>query len=255
VEYNIVEMNRKMFVLGGNSFVAKVFHEVVKDHENVFALSKEELNFLEPASYSIFDFSNSIIVDFVNVNNGNEQDIMACNYYGFSSFCRFLKGHAFNFRYVYISTISTLCEQHVAASPYVRSKKLAEEFLMKAGIDFQIMRLSYPIGKGESKLRLISRLIQSLKEGQNLEISNYLINLNYVKDVAKHIYQNISRETQIFVSNNQYVLLGDAVLLLKDMLKSASQLLILDVKYQFAPMSDNPYVPSRNIKDVLIDMI
>jgi nucleoside-diphosphate-sugar epimerase len=245
----------KVFILGAKSFVGKSLHDLIKDKEESYLVSKEKINFLDTATFQNINFNSSIIVDCINVNNGNEKDIMNCNITGFSSFLNYLKKNATDFKYIYISTVSVLSKESVETSHYVKSKKNAEEFLINSGINYQIVRLSYPIGKNENSNRLISRLIENLKNNKPISVNNVLINLNCISDVVKEIYHQFSNSGIFFISNNQYLYLKEIVLLLKDKLNSKSTVEVFETQNQFQPLSEHPFIPSVDIKSTLLQMI
>ncbi len=246
----------KIYILGSDSFVGKVFYSTLKDHnKECYPLSKKELNFLKPETFSSFNFNNSVIIDFINVNNGVEKEIMDCNYLGFTFFCKYLLSNAENFKYVYVSSVSVISEEIVNANAYVRSKKLAEDFLTVSGIDYRLIRLSYPIGKNENKNRLITRLINNLKADKHISVSHTMVNLNSVEEVAEHIYLHLLQNKELFVSNNWYVDLCDIVLFLKQHLNSKSNIEMTEAAFQFTPISETPYVANRSIYETLLEMI
>jgi len=245
----------KVFILGANSFVGKSLHNLIKKKEKSYLVSKEKINFSDPSTFKSINFNNSIIVDCININIGNEKNIFDCNVTGFSQFIEYLKNNAVNFKYIYISSISVLSKESIETSPYVTSKKMAEQFLINSGVNYQIMRLSYPIGKNENSNRLISRLIDNLKYNKPITVNNILINLNNISDVVEAIYREFSKSGIFFISNNQYVYLKDIVLFLKDKLNSKSTVEVLETQNQFQPLSEHPFVSTVGIKSTLLQMI
>lgn len=242
-------------ILGENSFVGKSLYNFLasKCLESQI-ISKQTLNFLDVSTFSNLIFSNSIIIDFVNVNNGVESEIMNCNFYGFKNFIDYLKSTQINVTYVYISTISVLSVTAVNSSVYVKSKKLAEDYLIDSGLNYQIQRLSYPIGRGENNKRLISRIIKDLKEGKTITVNNTLINLNDINDVVNGIFSQLLKNRISFISNNKYLYLSDIVFFLKEAIKSKSQINVEELENKFVPVSDTPTELS-DIKETLLKMI
>ena len=220
---------------------------------NYIGLNKVNLNFLDENSFSNADFSNSIIFDFININNGNEEEIKTCNNYGFQKFVDHIKKSNHNVNYVYISTISVLSDVS-EQNAYVKSKKAAELYLINSGINYQLQRLSYPIGKGENNKRLISRLISDLRANKDITINNVLLNLNPVKDVVEAIYKEALKSPTTFISNNQYLYLKDVVDFLKRELNSKSVVISKEVKNSFTPISDYP-IKCGDIYETLREMI
>jgi len=245
----------KIFILGAGSFVGRFFFDHIKEKENCSLISKNEINFLDLKTFSNIDFNNSIILDCINVNNGTENEIMECNYFGFQKFCNYLKANQTIVKYVYVSTISVLSQEAVESSAYVRSKKIAEDYLMQSGIDYQLMRLSYPIGKGENSNRLISRLISNLKADRDININDISINLNYINDVVLQMYAELSKSKQVFISNNIYAPLKEVVFYLKARLGSKSNITITEAIDYFKPLTKTPFTPSLDLKSVLSEML
>lgn len=241
----------KIYILGQNSFVGKALYTIISDKEDCHLISRSEIDFLNKETFSNINFDDSIIIDCINVNNGNADQIMKCNYTGFVDFCTFLKKSHKNVNYVYISSISTISEEVVAKNIYVASKKKAEDFLISSGLDYQIVRLSYPIGKGENKDRLVSRMIDLLKHNKEINIQDIQINFNDVNEVSTSIYDQLLKDRIIFVSNNIYTSLYDAILFLKKTLKSESIIHKTDVERQFTPKSEKPYASKIELKDLL----
>ena len=246
---------KKIYILGGNGFVGRSLFDFLKAREQCFLVTKEQINFLKPETFSNLSFDNSIIIDCVNVNNNKELDIMDCNYRGLLSFTAYLGKTAVSFNYVYISTISVLSDESVKTNVYVRSKKMAEDHLLSSGMDCQIIRLSYPIGSGENKARLISRLIGNLRLNESILIQDVLINLNDIGDVVAAIYDHLLKEPLIFISSNQYISLSEVVYFLKKQLNSESKIEVKKTDAQFTPKAHEPFVPSKNIKDTLFSML
>ncbi len=245
----------KFLILGKNSFVAGALFDLVKNKEEALLISKDDLDFTNKNTFKNIDFDNSTIIDCVNVNNGNSEEIMRCNVNGFKDFCNYIRSTAKSIKYVYVSTISVLSEDAIASSVYVQSKKQAEEYLISSGIDYHIIRLSYPIGPGENKNRLITRLINNLKDNQLIKINNILINLNDINDVVKSMYGSFFKSKISFISNNKYMYLSDVVFFLKERIGSQSLIEVIEVKEQFSPLSDTPFLESTNIKNTLLKMI
>ena len=245
----------KIYILGQNSFVGKALYAFIRDKENCQLVSRQEIDFLSKETFSNINFDNSIIIDCINVNNGNADQIMKCNYTGFVDFCTYLKKSHQNVKYVYISSISTIAEEIVDKNVYVGSKKKAEDFLISSGLDYQIVRLSYPIGKGENKDRLVSRMIDLLKNNKEINIQDIQINFNDVNEVCVSIYDQLFKDRVIFVSNNSYTSLYDAILFLKKALKSDSIIHKTDVEQQFTPKSEKPYTSKRELKELLLTLV
>jgi dTDP-4-dehydrorhamnose reductase len=245
----------KILILGENSFVGKSLYAFLKDKEDCRLVSRKEIDFSDHHTFSNINFHHTVIVDCININNGNEQEIMACNDIGFRAFIDYLKANAQPMRYIYVSTISVLSEEAVRMSAYVRSKKTAEDHLLASGITHHIMRLSYPIGRGENKSRLISRLIESFKQGKPVAVKTVPVNLNAIEDVVKDMYAKMGKEGISFISNNIYKSLSEIALFLKEQLASTSTLQIEEINDDFRPLSETPFIPSKTPEATLSAML
>lgn len=242
-------------ILGAGGFVGRHLAEFVNSRTECVAVDRKTLDFLDSNTYSNIDFTNTTIIDCVNVNNGNEREMMTCNVEGFGNFLSWLSNSFNTVHYVYLSTVSVLLPEAVEASAYVRSKKLAEESLKQSGLSYQIMRLSYPVGRGENPQRLLPKLISEMKNNRPLKLNDISINLNDVNDVVKDIYRKIGTATETFISSNNYQRLPDVIGWLRDLLKSESTIQVNPAEKQADPVSDQPFVPARDIRETLKDLI
>lgn len=218
-------------------------------------VNRMKIDFLKPDSFLNISFSNETIIDCINVNNGVAEDIMNCNLKGFKWFVDYLTQHDFSGKYVYISTISVLDDAALKGSVYVRSKREAEDYLKQSGLDYQIIRISYPFGKKENPQRLLPRLKKQLENNEPVKINNIKINLNFIEDVVNTVFNSIGKNCEMFISNNQYVYLEDVVYRMKQKLRSESVIEILPAKTSFMPLSETPYSCKYNVLDKLEDTI
>lgn len=225
--------------------------------ENILCVgvSRKQIDFLNAESFSNISFSNETIIDCINVNNGVAEDIIKCNISGFIMFVEHLKRNNFSGKYVYISTVSTLDNEAVKGSVYVKSKKEAEDYLKQSGLDYQLIRISYPFGKNENQQRLLPRLKKQLENNLLIKVNNIKINLNLIDDVVKAIYDCIGKNKEVFISNNQYVLLGDVVMRMKHALKSKSKVELEPSATSFIPLSETPYYCNYNVLDKLEEVL
>lgn len=242
-----------VIILGKNSFIAKKLSYILGSSCKL--LSRNEIDFLIPGTFSNIDFNDTVIIDCINVNNGNEAEIIASNFIGFTNFCKYLVENKIKIKYIYISTISTISDVSVKSSVYIRSKKLAEDYLLNSGLDCQIIRLSYPFGIGENKQRLLSRIIKSLKENREIKINDVKINLNYVDDVCINIVNRLLTKKIIFISNNHYSSLYDYVMYLKKAIQSKSNVEKIVSTFNFMPLTDLPFKQARSNYDILLEML
>lgn len=246
---------KKCYILGSSGFLGK--NLLLHKPENFFCvgIDKSQIDFLNAESFSNIYFSDEIIIDCINVNNGVEEDIFNCNVKGFELFIEHLKHHNFSGKYVYISTISVLDEGALRGSAYVRSKKKAEDHLKESGLDYQIIRISYPFGQHENPQRLLPRLTNQLRNNLPVKLNNIKINLNFIEDVVEAIFNSIGKNQEIFISNNQYVTLGDLVERIRYKLNSSSTIEIESSGTSFMPISETPYTCKYNVLDKVEEVL
>ena len=201
------------------------------------------MDILNPKSFYNVDFDNSIIIDCINVNNGNKIEIENCNIRGFNSFMGHLTKNHKSIKYLYFSTISVLSEEIRKQNMYVHSKFIAENLLISSSkLNHHIVRLSYPIGKGENVMRLISRFVKSIKEGNMLSLSDIKINITPIECISQQINHLVKFETNkiTFLSNNVYTSLIEIVNCLGFLLKKEPIYKITHENNHFEPKSDMP---------------
>ena len=145
--------------------------------DKIVTLSRAEFQFGNLADYSKYSFSNSIIVDCISRIDGSEVEVYDNNFVKLAGFIDFLKNQHQDFVYVYFSTLSTSDEKVKEQNHYVRSKADAENYIEKNIKEYRIIQLSFPFGKGESSQRLISRLINKIKNNEKLVINDFSLSL------------------------------------------------------------------------------
>lgn len=248
---------QKVFLLGSTGFVGKNISSELAKKYNVIELARSQFDFLNSNTFLEIDFSNSIIVDCINVNNGNAGEIINCNVNGFQMFIDFITQNHVNVKYLYFSSISVLSEEIKKQNIYVNSKFIAEKYLMHSGLIYHIVRLSYPIGKGENPNRLISRFIKSIKEKQTLSLSNIKINITPIKCIANDINSLVRFDGNrvTFFSSNVYLSLTEIVDKIGDLLNVKPNYTVTKSDNRFEPVSDNPINCSIDLISCLKDMI
>lgn len=248
-------MKDKCYILGASGFLGSYLSAYKSKDYEIIGLNKSNINFLKESTFSNISFSNETIIDCININNGVDEDIINCNIVGFKTFIDYLRNISFKGKYIYISTISVLDKAACDSSVYVKSKKQAEDILMNSGLNHQIIRISYPFGRNENPQRLLPKLKQQLLESKPLKIKNVKVNLNYIVDLSKAIFDSVGKKGEVFVSNNQYVSLDDVVLRMKRKLKSKSEIILENVEYSFTPLADSPYQVDYNVLDKLEEVL
>ena len=248
---------QKLFLLGSTSFVGKNIVVELKKHYDVIELSRPSFDFLNPKTYATIDFSESIIVDCININNGNVNDIEDCNLNGFKLFLDHIILNYTQIKYIYFSTISVLSTEIVNKNTYVNSKFLAEEYLGNSNLLHHIIRLSYPIGKGENKLRLTSRLIHAIRNQDPITIFDIKINFTPILCLAENIFELTQfKENKVtFFSNNIYISLAEFVEKIGHLLSLKPNCIINKSDNYFEPKSDNPIKCDSKLLDCLREMI
>lgn len=248
---------KKIFLLGSSSFIGKNIYSILRSNFEVITLSRPQFDFLDPTTYLEIDFSNSIIVDCINVNNGNTEQINECNIEGFKVFLDFLKDTTSNCKYLYFSTISVISDEICKANAYVNSKKIAEEYLENSGLIYHIVRLSFPIGKGENEMRLTTRLINSIKKNTELKLSDIKLNITPVNCIADQITNLVSFKSNLvtFLSNNKYTPLIDLVKAIETALGVKANYTIIGQNSLFEPLTDKPISCELNLNKIVSEMI
>lgn len=219
---------------------------------DLIGLKRDDVNFFNKNTFNNIPLKSNYIIDCVNVNNGVDIDIENCNIFAFYDVIDFLKKNNFEGRYVYLSTISVLDDNMLSKSKYVYSKKKAENYLVSSGINYQIVRLSYPFGKKSNKSRLIPNLCSKISSGSDVYIKNIRININFIDDICICIYLYIDNKNEIFISNNMYFSLYEIVKRMKRHLNSSSNIYLEKSDYVFEPKSDCPYVCNYDVLEKLI---
>lgn len=221
----------KIFVLGAEGFVGRhVVVGVEKAFEQVFALSRKEFELGNVSQYPKFSFSGSIIIDCTSKIDGNPEDIYSNNYESFKTFIDYLVKQHTSFRYVYFSTLSTN-NNLTSANAYVKSKYLAEQYLINNVKDYQIVKLSFPFGKGESANRLLSRIINKIRNNEPLLISNIDLSLMPISCLREDIVKTLNSGFNTLQYYNTHIINLETVV------KFIYQQLNIECNYVF---QDNP---------------
>lgn len=202
----------KYIVLGNNGFIGNHIYNVLKNNNlEVIGLSRNDFDITNESDYIKFDFSNSTIIDCI-ASIDNAEKNFEVNVTGLSSFIDYLKKSNFNFNYIYLSTTSTQIEEQVSTNSYIKSKLLGEEYIKKNVLNYKIIRLIFPFGKGENPDRLISRLTQRIKNNEMLYIDNVTLNLTPIDYLTNNILNLLSnKSTEINFTDGKVYKLKDIV--------------------------------------------
>ena len=175
-------------VLGANGFIGRnIFNALKKKNRKVLGLNRKQFDLSDSNTYSKFDFSNSTILDAIVSVDDDEEKIYKTNLESMKSFITYLKKNCTSFNYIYLSTVSTQVEEQVSKSAYVRSKCLAENYIIDSLDKYKIIRLIFPFGKDENANRLISRLIGKIKTGDSVSLDNIFLNLTPIEYLSENI--------------------------------------------------------------------
>lgn len=214
-------------VLGSNGFIgSNIFNTLKKNNLEVLGLSKQDFNMQNRSDYAKFDFSNSIIIDCI-ASIDDKNAVFEVNVNGLKYFIDYLNLNHNNFKYIYFSTTSTQISEQVEQNDYVKSKFLAENYIKENVLDYKIIRLIFPFGKGENKNRLISRFINKIQNGEKLEIDNVSLNLTPISYLNDNFLDTVKNEFKDinFTDGKVYEL--------KDVVDCIYKLLNIDKNYKF----------------------
>ena len=239
----------KIVVLGAEGFVGRhIVAGVQKTFGQVFALSRKEFELGNVKHYSKFAFSDTIIVDCISKIDGSPEDIYSNNHEDFKTFIDYLVKQDTSFRYVYLSTLSTNHSELTNTNAYVRSKYLAEQYLINNVKDYQIIKLSFPFGKGESANRFLSRIISKIMNNEPLLISNTDLSLMPVSYLQEDIVKILNSGFNILQYYNIHtIVLENLVKFIYKQLKiECNYVLQNNPKTSILPSSDIPSI-TRNI--------
>lgn len=223
----------RLIVLGINGFIGRnVFNfiSMASPSYNVLGFDRSVIDFTKPETFSNYSpLSEDIIIDCIAKIDGDEQEVNAVNYSGFSRFIEYLKNFDVAYRYVYFSTYSTCIPEIVNSNAYVKSKHLAEAFLKGNIITHKIIRLIFPFGRGENSNRLISRLIGKVKSGEKISVDKLKLNLTPMTAFLNDFWRMIDHpEQEINYSNNIETFLPDIVTFIQESLGMEKALVIND---------------------------
>ncbi len=229
----------RLIVLGINGFIGRnVFNfiNVGTPSYNVIGFDRSAIDFTKPETFVNYSpLNGDVIIDCIARIDGDEQEVNAVNYSGFSRFIDYLKIFDVAYRYVYFSTYSTCIPEIVSSNGYVKSKYLAEKYLKDNIIAHKIIRLIFPFGRGENSNRLISRLIGKVKSGEMISVDKLKLNLTPMPALLNDFWRIIDHtETEINYSNNIETFLPDIVTFMQESLGIKKALLINDKELTIA---------------------
>jgi len=187
------------YVLGANGFIGSYVAESLRKTESnlVTALKKNNFDITHSSDYLKFNFNEATIIDCITKIDGYSEDVMETNYYSFKNFIDYLNNSGISYRYIYFSTMTSNDKKQVKSNPYVRSKHLAERYIIENVINYTIIRLAFPFGKGEGGNRLISRIINKILNNEDLILDDVTLNLTSIDFLIKYIPELIKSKKKI----------------------------------------------------------
>lgn len=206
-----------MFILlGNNGFIGKVVEDYLIETKKAYAAySRPNFDITDPSTYRLKELNKSeeiTIVDCIVRINGSEEEIKNTNNLGFNKWIDFLKNNFPNVKYIYFSTYSTVLPEVYTANFYVNTKREAEQYLIQSLKNYKIIRLAFPFGKGESQNRLISRLINKIKNNETFSIDTFLTNLTPISELKSDLEQLINtKESEINYASSNLISLKEVV--------------------------------------------
>jgi nucleoside-diphosphate-sugar epimerase len=223
----------RLIVLGFNGFIGRnVFNfiNVAAPSYNVIGFDRSVIDFTKPETFVNYTpLNGDVIIDCIARIDGDEQEVNAVNYSGFSRFIDYLKEIGVAYRYVYFSTYSTCVPEIVNSNGYVKSKYLAEKYLKENIIAYKIIRLIFPFGRGENSNRLVSRLIGKVKSGKMISVDKLILNLTPMPALLNDFWRMIDHpEKEVNYSNNIEIFLPDIVTFMQESIGMEKALVIND---------------------------
>lgn len=243
-------------VLGAGGFVGRrVFSALAKQFPKVRALTRAEFDINDHASFGQHDFTEATIVDCIAQIDGDADTLLQNNYESLRRFLDALCTRMLPARYVYLST--TAANGPYAENPYVRSKQLAEAYLLETLPMSKIVRLSFPFGQGEKSNRLLSRIIHNIRDDNPLKIDDVTLNLTPIEFFADHIAEVVFSSQRIinFTDGRTYKLQEIVEHLYRLMGKAPDYVLNRDRKTDLTVKNPTLFNNNRFIDDALAEMI
>ncbi|QWE00786.1 hypothetical protein FD967_01710 [Polynucleobacter sp. JS-Mosq-20-D10] len=181
---------QSIVLVGSNSFVAKKVFENT-DSCKIVRLCRPDFNIDNELDYFRHkdDLLNAshILYFIANISN-NEVITNKTNVESFGKFIRFLEDYDYSGKLVFLSTLGVVFSSSFKGNSYIQSKAAAEILIQHSKIDWRIIRLTFPFGKGESGSRLFSRILYSLENNIQLNIDNLIFFATPLDDFKDDIY-------------------------------------------------------------------
>lgn len=186
----------KYIILGRNGFLGKHLTVAFKNRDsNVTALDRNQFDITEPKTYNINQFRDSTIIDCI-ANIDNPDTTLDVNYTSLKLFIDSLNKNNINYKYIYFSTTSVDLPALRNGNPYIKSKFHAEDYIKKNIKSYLILRLSFPIGRGQDKNRLIPNLVSKIQNKEKLTIDRLKLNITPISFITKNIFEVIKKNNK-----------------------------------------------------------
>jgi nucleoside-diphosphate-sugar epimerase len=245
----------KYIVIGANGFIGKnVCKALQQSGKKPLCLAHSDFDIEKMTMYTNYDFANAVIFDCIARIDANKDELFRINVSALKTFLEYLKLIE-NIQYIYFSTYATQIENLVKYNDYARSKFEAEKIIRASSINWKIVRLSFPFGKGENKNRLLPRLIEKIKAGEALVLDDTKINLTPI-DVLGELLDVIldSKQKEINFTDGKTYALSVVVDDLFELLKIPGSYTLSQKKMDIA--CNKPFFSlSKNIKTYLKEMV
>ncbi len=197
----------KCLLIGSQGFVGKaVTQTFLQNKFCVVGLSRPQFDITLPETYPRHINGFDTIIDAVSCIDSSPEQINDVNVEGLYKWINYLKSNNVNANYVYFSTISVLKKEQFPGNAYIQSKVQAEQLIGDNFSSHNIIRLTFPFGKGEKGTRLISRLISGVKNKEVLNVGNVRLQLTPISFLQKHIIELIQnpKKTVDFTDGVEY---------------------------------------------------
>ncbi|MEO8765847.1 MAG: NAD-dependent epimerase/dehydratase family protein [Ginsengibacter sp.] len=180
-------MDKLLLILGAKGFLGSYLHSYFEAvaTTKVIPLYRPLFDICDKATYEQLPPDKELLLfDAITVNNWNKTDIKCVNIHGHKNFIDWLNSNNRRYHYVYFSTLSTLKISEHLANDYIVSKFIAENYIKEHCKNYTIIRVSFLFGKGENKNRLLSRIINKVQMGEDIQVDDVFLNLTPVGELG-----------------------------------------------------------------------
>jgi hypothetical protein len=163
----------RVIALGKGSFVARALldqynHAVFVDRNWAMKLNVFE----KSCGLDIRKFSH--IFYFLSQMKGESAELHASNCKLLANFISQLEFLKYKGRFVYFSSLGVEFEDLLARNVYLATKKEAERIVLRSSVDAKVIRLSFPVGGGESTARMLGGICDRLNRDEDVILDSVL---------------------------------------------------------------------------------